>query len=322
MIERTLSETPPPGLGMVMWRYRRPFSVDGRPADVIFASGLRGMESVLTVEGVERSRDFTPASGTESTRNHRHQLTLDDGRSLDVEGGYCNWTNVAIAVRIEGKLVHESHPGTVIQLPERARTMMTNAASVEGNPTYDIGKLRDNRYAIGVDIALGLLFFIVAKLTDLRTAALVGAAAGLGLIIAQRFVKVDIIGGMALFGVFMLLVSAGFAIVFEDEEIIKQRSTIVGLVGASLFLLDGALGGKRLGRGISRYIAYTDLDERRLAIAMGLIGLIMAATNWLIVRLFSTDVWLFYTTFVDIFFSIGMVLFGVQWARRKGQPAA
>lgn len=317
-----MSDVPAPGPGKILWRYKRPFAIDGRPADVILASGTRGLESLLLVGGVEQSRDFTPATGPESIRNHRHQLTLDDGRMLEVEAGYFSWTNVAIAVRIDGALVHESHPGKVIELPERARKMMVAATTPEGRPAYDIGKLKDNRHAIGVDIVLGLLFFIVAKLTDLRTAALVGAAAGLALIVAQRFVKVDIIGGMALFGVFMLLVSAGFAIAFEDEEIIKQRSTIVGLIGATLFLLDGALGGKRLGRGISRYIAYTDLDERRLAIAMGTIGLIMAATNWLVVRLFSTDVWLFYTTFVDVFFSIAMVLFGVQWARRKGPASA
>lgn len=322
MTQHQVNEVPASGPGRILWTYKRPFAIDGRAAEVILSSGTRGLESRLLIDGVERSRDFTPATGPESIRNHRHQLTLDDGRQLDVEAGYYNWTNVAVAVRVDRELVHESHPGTVIRLPERARKMMTNTATPAGNPAYDIGKLKDNRYAIGVDIVLGLLFFVVAKLTDLRTAALVGAAAGLGLIVAQRFVKVDIIGGMALFGVFMLLVSAGFAIAFEDEEIIKQRSTIVGLIGASLFLLDGALGGKRLGRGISRYIAYTDIDERRLALAMGMIGLIMAATNWLVVRLFSTDVWLFYTTFVDIFFSIGMVLFAVQWARRKGQAAA
>jgi hypothetical protein len=55
---------------------------------------------------------------------------------------------------------------------------------------------------------------------------------------------------------------------------------------------------------------------------MGLTGIVMAASNWLVVRLFSTDIWLFYTTFVDIFLSIALVLVGVQWARRKGRSAA
>ena len=314
-------DIPAPSPGRRMWRYHRPFLFDGKQALVEIDSCLNGLFSRLLIDGVDRARDFTPAMGPESVRNHRLVATLADGQMLDVEAGYINWMNTGIAARLDGMLIHESHPGRTIALPARAKKMMEHQTAA-GKPSYDLGKLKDNRYAIGVDIALGLLFFIVAKLTDLRTAALIGAAAGLALIVAQRFVIVDIIGGMALFGVFMLLVSAGFAIVFADEEIIKQRSTIVGLIGATLFLLDGALGGKWLGRGISRYVAYTDLDNRRLAIAMGLVGLAMAGTNWLVVKLTSTDVWLFYTTFVDIFLSIGLVLVGVQWARRKERPAA
>ena len=314
-------DIPAPSPGRRMWRYHRPFSFDGKQALVEIDSCLNGLFSRLLIDGVDRARDFTPAMGPESVRNHRLVATLADGQMLDVEAGYINWMNTGIAARLDGILIHESHPGRTIALPARAKKMMEHQTAA-GKPSYDLGKLKDNRYAIGVDIALGLLFFIVAKLTDLRTAALIGAAAGLALIVVQRFVKVDIIGGMALFGVFMLLVSAGFAIVFADEEIIKQRSTIVGLIGATLFLLDGALGGKWLGSGISRYIAYTDLDNRRLAIAMGLVGLAMAGANWLVVKLTSTAVWLFYTTFVDIFLSIGLVLVGVQWARRKERPAA
>ena len=101
-------------------------------------------------------------------------------------------------------------------------------------------------------IGLGLLFFVVAKVTDLKTAALVGAAAGILLVVVQRFVKnVDLLGGLALFGVVMMLISASFAIAFDDDYIIKLRSTIVGLIGSALFVftlvnsvnfMDGANG--------------------------------------------------------------------------------
>jgi intracellular septation protein A len=169
-----------------------------------------------------------------------------------------------------------------------------------------------------VDLATGLLFFLVAKLTDLKTAALVGAAVGLGLVVAQRFVRVDLIGGLALFGVFMLLISAGFAIMFDDEEVIKQRSTVVGLIGAACFLFDGlVLKGRRLGAGLNRYLAYTDIDNRRLAIGLGLSGLVMAGGNWAVAKLFSTDAWLIYTTFLDIPVSMALVLWAISWARRK-----
>nr|WP_237219778.1 septation protein IspZ [Sphingomonas arenae] len=176
-----------------------------------------------------------------------------------------------------------------------------------------------------VDIATGLLFFVVAKLTDLKTAALVGAAVGMAIVIAQRFVKVDLIGGLALFGIVMLLISAAFAIAFEDDELIKQRSTIVGLIGATFFLADGLLlKGRRLGHGLNRYLAYTDVDERRLAIGMGLVGVLMALANYVVVKLVSTDIWLFYTTFLDVPLSIGLVLGAIKWARggRAASPLA
>lgn len=310
--------------GKRIWRYKRPFSIDGHDGLVWLDSRMDGLQSTLLIDGIEVAHDRTPAVGPDAVRNHRLEASLADGRSISVDAGYFSMTNVAIAVRVDGALVHESHPGRTIAFPERsARWIAKQTAGPGADPVHDFEKLKRNRVPIGVDIATGLLFFVVAKLTDLRTAALIGAGVGLALVVAQRFVKTDLIGGMALFGIFMLLVSAGLAIAFEDDAMIKQRSTIVGLIGAACFLFDGlVLKGRRLGHGISRYIAYRDLDEARLAIGLGMIGIVMAASNWLVVKLFSTDVWLFYTTFVDIFLSIFMVLWVINWARRSGTATA
>ncbi|NDE02825.1 MAG: hypothetical protein EBZ91_14065, partial [Gammaproteobacteria bacterium] len=66
-----------------------------------------------------------------------------------------------------------------------------------------------NKYSLAVDLSLGALFFILAKVTDdLSLSALVTAGAGLAVVFVQRFVKVDLLGGLAMFGVVMLLVSA------------------------------------------------------------------------------------------------------------------
>jgi intracellular septation protein A len=306
--------------GLVMWTYRRPFKVDDRPALVTLKSGMKGLLSTLSLDGMELSHDFTPSAGADAARNHRHAVTLPDGRLLEVEAGYCSWTDVAVAARLDGAMIHESHPGRAIRLPERARKMMTETTP-DGDPALDYGKLSQNRVPIAVDVITGLLFFVVAKLTDLTTAALVGAGVGLALIVAQRLVKVDLLGGLAIFGVIMLLISAGFAWAFQDEDIIKLRSTIVGLIGAAAFLVDGLFGGRWLGKGLSRYIAYRDIDPRRLAIGLGLVGIGMAAANWVVVQVASTDVWLFYTTFVDIFLSMGLVLIAVRWARQPGRAA-
>jgi intracellular septation protein A len=164
-----------------------------------------------------------------------------------------------------------------------------------------------NKYSIGVDIALGLLFFGVAKLTDLTTAALVGAAAGLAVVLVQRFVKVDLLGGLAVFGIVMLLVSAGFSLAFQDDTIVKMKSTVLGSAVAAIMLTDAlANRGRYFGLRLGRYIM-EPTSPQRLALGMGLLGLFMAGLNWAVASWASTDVWLFYSTFVDI--GISMVLF-------------
>ena len=317
------STNPAQPTGARMWLYKRPFDLGVQhECIVLIDSRMSGMFTQLWVDGTLLAEDRTPVTGPEAVRNHRLSGSLADGRRIEVEAGYINWWNAGIAVRVEGELVHESHPGRRIAYPERLAKAVSEKNEA-GDPSYDPAKLKRNKVPIIVDIVTGLLFFVVAKLTDLKTAALVGAAVGLGLVVVQRFVRVDLIGGMALFGVFLLLLSAGFALVFEDEEIIKQRSTVVGLIGAACFLFDGlVLKGRKLGAALDRYMAYTDINHRRLAIGMGLVGLVMAAGNTIVAWLFSTDVWLIYTTFLDIPLSMGLVLWAIQWSRSANKRRA
>jgi intracellular septation protein A len=174
-----------------------------------------------------------------------------------------------------------------------------------------------NRIPLAVDIGTGLLFFVIAKLSDLTTAALVGAAVGLGLVVLQRFIKTDILGGMVLFGVMMLLISGGFSWFVQDDMLIKMKSTIIGLIGAAFFLGDGLLGGRWIGKGLMRYLPYDDIAPKRLAIGIGLSGIVMALLNWVVVRIASTDVWLLYTTFFDTVIAMALAMLAVHWARRR-----
>jgi intracellular septation protein A len=312
-------------VGFRFWTYRRRFTAQGLPCEVKFEAGLKGMQTTLFIAGVEHDACFRPAMGEQAIVNHQLSATLPDGSMLNVEGGYYSWWSVAIAAHMNGALIHESHPGKAIRLPERAIKMMTETTSkidpetgkLRHDPAMDYSKLSANKVPIAVDIATGLLFFVVAKFTDLTTAALVGAGVGIALVIAQRFVKVDLLGGLAMFGIVMLLISAGFAYAFQDEDWVKMRSTIVGLIAASVFLSDGLFfKGRYMGRALSRYIAYTDIKEHRLSISLGLVGIAMAGLNFGVARMFSTDVWLFYTTFGDIFVSFGMALYAIHWSRQ------
>lgn len=306
----------PPDPGLRIWSYRRCFEVEGLPCQLDFRSGFKGSLSLLSIAGIEHGWDSTPLQGPEAVRNHLIRAQLPSGKQIEVEAGYFSWWNVAVAVRVDGELVHESHPGQKIEMPEKARKMvLSQSGDTKADPAYDIEKLKANRIPIAVDIVLGLLFFVIGKYVGLTEAALFGAAAGIALMIVQRITKIDLLGGLASFGIVMLLLSAGFAWFFQDEEWVKQRSTIIGLVGATAFLTDGMFGGRWLGRGLSRYVAYSDIVPGRLALAMGLVGLIMAGLNWIVARTFSTDAWLFYTTFLDFLIVFLMAIFAVQWAR-------
>ena len=321
-------------MSVTWWKYRRRFPVGRHEIVVTTCARLDGLASELSIDRVPFAWDSTPSLGPEAVRNHRLLATLPDCSGLEVEAGYVSLWNVGIAARLDGKLIHESHPGRTIAYPSKYREIVAGNSSAaelmrqsarEGSGPmlgqgYDPGQLARNKVPIMVDIALGLLFFVVAKLTDLSTAALVGAAAGIALVILQRFVKVDLLGGLALFGIVLLLISAGLALAFQDDTAVKMRSTIVGTISAVLFLGDGLLGGNRLGKGLTRYLPYNDIDPGRLALGMGVLGLIMAGLNYAVARLASTDVWLFYTTFVDFFLVMLMILVVFSFARGKLLP--
>ncbi|MGA8056098.1 MAG: hypothetical protein WCA12_19940 [Burkholderiales bacterium] len=115
----------------------------------------------------------------------------------------------------------------------------------------DFARLKDNARAIATDIALGVLFFVAARLTDLRSAALIAAGPGLALVLLQRFVRVNLLGGLALFGIVMRLVSAAFSWVFDSELAVQMKSTAIGLIGAAFFAIDALRGGRYLGARLS-----------------------------------------------------------------------
>lgn len=174
---------------------------------------------------------------------------------------------------------------------------------------------QQNKPSIYVDMGLGLFFFVCAKFTDLTTAALLSAAAVLAVYVVQRFVRVDLLGGLAMFGVVMLLVSAGFSLLFQDDWAVKMKGTILGLLTATLFLGDGlANRGRYFGRRLARYVMEPVL-EHRLAIGLGLLGATMAGLNWGVAKVFSTDIWLAYTTFGDIALSMLLFFAVLRYAR-------
>lgn len=314
--------------GFTLWRYRRAFRVGQTDGKVVLRSRTDGLFSELHISGQCVASDQTPAFGPDSVRNHLLVATLADGSDLEVEAGYVSVLNTGIAVRHKGEPIHESHPGRKIAYPEKYRQA---ALSMEGATLgeamqkgfdhgavrVDFGVLKRNWIPLTVDILLGLLFYVVAKLTDLTTAALVGAAVGLFLLVMQRLTKTDLLGGLALFGIVLLLLSAMLALAFQSDDAVKYRSSIIGLISAALFFLDGLAGGNRLSVRLMHYLPYRGIDAARLGIGMGLLGAILAGLNYLVAQHASTDIWLFYSTFADVVIAMVLITFVFRYAQGR-----
>lgn len=297
---------------MRLWQYRHRPAVDGHDVVVVNNALLDGTDSRLLVDGQEVARALTLMNSPDPMAAQTLATTLPDGRQLRVVTGYNSWWATGCAAWVDDRLVWESHPGRPVEAPASVRAMFAPAKNAARQANSE--QLKRNGPAMLCDLGVGLLFYLVARFVDLPTAAIASAGAGILLAIIQRFVKVDLLGGLAGFGIVMGLVSAALAIAFQDDRAVMMRSTILGGITAAAFLGDAALGGRWLGRGMAMYLP-GGADPRRLALGMGLTGVVMAGANQAVIAMASKDQWLFYTTFLDTPLALVLALATLRWAR-------
>jgi intracellular septation protein A len=311
---------------MRLWTYTRPFHYYGQACVVEVSLTLTHCVSRLFVEDLcvdEQSYHYMDGVETIVHPLPHHYGATD----AVVEVGYINWWTVGILVTAQSTVLYESHPGRDVRFGEKLSHRMRDhegdgpveaAGAAAATRQASRGNWQRNKYSIYADLALGGLFFVVGKLTqDLALAAIVGAGAGLALVVVQRFVKVDLLGGFAVFGTIMLLISAGFSLALQDDYWVQMKSSVLGLLTASVFMIDGLFRkGAYFGARIERYMPLA-LHHGRIAVGMSVVGIAMAGANYLAANHFSEDFWLTYTTFLDL--PLGMALFYAVlfWARRK-----
>ena len=298
---------------MKIWSYSRPFTFHGHSCEVKVTLTRSETTSSLYVDDLlvnEQSIKYIDGLTT-----FVHPLKTSSGFEAQVESGYFNWWNLGIAVTENGRLVHESHPGKDLGFGE---ALMEDLNGIkEPAPEAGESKWAENKYSIYADLALGALFFIVSKVTeDLVLAAIVGGVTGVGLIVLQRFVKVDLLGGFAVFGTIMLGISTVFSLVLQDSYWVQMKGTALGLFTAALFMADGLLRqGAYFGARFERYMPGS-LHHNRLAIGMSLMGIVSAGGNYFVAENFSEDFWLMYTTFLDFPIIMVSFLLILRWARK------
>ena len=112
-----------------------------------------------------------------------------------------------------------------------------------------------------------------------------------------------------------MLLSAGFSWYFESEFAVQLKATIMGCIAASCFAVDALSGGRYMARRLSTYLAYRDLNLRRLSIGMAACGFAMAGINLAVALNFSKDIWLYYTTWGDFVVVIVLTQWALNWSR-------
>lgn len=182
---------------------------------------------------------------------------------------------------------------------------------------------KELRPSILIDIGFGVLFFFVAREFGLVTAALTGAGATLVLFAIQPFTKLNLLGGFAVFGVVMSLISAGIAYGFQNDLAVKLRGTFMAIIGASFALYDAfVLNGGYLGKRMAMYMeGIGRLNPKKASLALAGATLILMAIDTPLAFILTTDQWIWYNSVFDMFIAIPIVLGAMYLAREKKTPS-
>lgn len=308
---------------MRIWTYCRPFHCKNYRYEIKYSYSLTSYTSRLYKEG--KLIDELTGHFIDELKVLTHTVRCEDAsNTLKVSVGYINWLTVGIEVYQNDKCIYVSHPGKDIYFADRKLQKLTGAKDTETlkqERQKQTDQWQKNKHSIFADIGLGAVFFIVSKTTgDLTVAAFTSIALGLALVVIQRFVKVDLLGGFAVFGTVMLLISALLSLTFDSEFFVQLKSTIMGILGALVLLTDGVLRkGKYFAPRFERYLN-SPVKHQPFVVGLGLIGLLMAGINYAVATLFSEDKWLTYTTFIDMPLYLILFFSLISITSRKSTP--
>ena len=195
----------------------------------------------------------------------------------------------------------------------------TDTAKLSDEKREMLKRQKDLQPSILIDIGFGVLFFFVAREFGLVTAALTGAGATLVLFAIQPFVKLNLLGGFAVFGVVMSLISASIAWGFQDDLAIKLRGTIMSSIAASFALYDGfILKGGYLGKRMAMYMeGLGQINPQRASFALAGATLLLMMIDTPLAFILTTDQWIWYNAFFDNLIAIPIVIGAMLMAREK-----
>ncbi len=302
-----------------MFAYRWAFEAAGRHWRVHVEVGMQNVRTrVFEEETLVAERTVLTA---DPALYEPQDLDVETtGGPLRITTGYLDWIMLGCVARLGEAEVFRSSKRPFARFPQLQKMMRSAAASPEERAAM-AQRNKERLPSIIVDVAMAVVFFLVARQYGLSAAAVSGAGITLVLFVVQRVVKVDLLGGFAVFGVVMSLLSAGAALAFQSDLAVKLRGTVIGLIAATAFLIDGALGGRYLGKRLVGYFeTFLRVQQARAALAMGAAGVAIACIDLAAAFLLSTDQWLVYNAALDGLIA-GPIVFTALWmARERSGP--
>ena len=310
---------------MRLWTYRRPFNYDNDNYEIRYSFSFTTYTSRLYKNG--QLIDELTGNFIDELKVLTHTVhSDDDGNTLKVSVGYINWWTVGIEVYHNDERIYASPPDKDIyfadkKLKKLAGTNAQDTETLKQERQKQSAQWRKNKHSIFADIGLGAAFFIVSKTTgDLTVAAFTSIALGLALVVVQRFVKVDLLGGFAVFGTVMLLISALLSLTFDSEFFVQLKGTIMGVLGALVLLTDGVFRkGKYFAPRFERYLN-APVKHQPFVVGLSVLGLLMAGINYAVAILLTEDQWLTYTTFIDMPLYLILFFMLISKTSRKEAP--
>jgi len=278
----------------------------------------QGQRFVL-IRNTETVFDETYESGAEVLHNTRN-LRVED-YDLDIEFGAVSLAKYGLIIRRNDKILWRSSEKPFRKAGKFEAAIAKLDVDSEMTPEKEamLERQKKLRPSIIIDISFGVLFFFVAREFGLVTAALTGAAATLVLFAVQPFTKHDLLGGFAVFGVVMSLISAGIAWGFQDDLAVKLRGTFMAIIAAAFALYDGfVLKGGYLGERMAMYMeGLGQINPRRASFALAGATLLLMMIDTPLAFILTTDQWIWYNSFFDNFIAIPIVIGAMLLAREK-----
>jgi intracellular septation protein A len=305
-----------------IWTYRWSVTLEGLHYDVRLECRWRSNTFVVELAG-ERLACEVLNFYAEPFRLQELEVKGKSGGRLTFRTGPRNLYSYGLEVTHDGAVVYRSHPEPFAALASILK-ISTFGSSVEGKLQAEKGK--EVYPALAADICVSVLLYFAAGYMGLRDVAILGAAVVLALMLADWSAerafsrKLNLSGGLSALGVLMLLLSAAFAWLVDNELAIMLKSSVLGLIGAALLATDAMLGGKYIGKRMSQYITFMDLDPRRFSWGSAMAAAGQSLLSGAIALGLSRDTWLLYRHWVGpaLGFTLGAL---VLWkSRRKSVP--